>query len=145
LLNRWVVPLDRHVDYLTLAGGKKIEMPFEMFVVFATNIDPGRLVDEAFLRRIQTKIKVDCIQPEQFHKIFANVCQEMKVLYDPAVVDYAINVITTKMRQPLRACYPRDLVNQICWEARYVGREATLTKATVAQACHNYFVVTEAA
>lgn len=145
LLNRWVVPLDRHVDYLTLAGGKKIEMPFEMFVVFATNIDPGRLVDEAFLRRIQTKIKVDCIQAEQFHQIFANVCKEMKVMYDAAVVDYAIRAITKEAHQPLRACYPRDLVNQICWEARYTGREPVLTNETVAQACHNYFVVTEAA
>jgi predicted ATPase with chaperone activity len=145
LLNRWVVPLDRHVDYLTLAGGKKIEMPFDMFVVFATNMDPARLVDEAFLRRIQTKIKVDVIRREQFHKIFFNVCKEMKVLYDAAVADFVADYITQEAKQPLRACYPRDVVNQVCWAARYEGREPSLTKESVLQACHNYFINEEAA
>ncbi|MBP1753570.1 MAG: ATPase, partial [Geobacteraceae bacterium] len=74
LLNRWVVPLDRRIDFLTLAGGKKIEIPFDMLVVFATNLDPARLVDEAFLRRIQTKIKVDFMKPDQFREVFMRLC-----------------------------------------------------------------------
>ena len=76
LLNRWVVPLDRRIDFLTLAGGKKVEIPFELFVVFATNLDPSPLADAAFLRRIQTKIKVGTVSEQQFHEIFRRVCSD---------------------------------------------------------------------
>jgi predicted ATPase with chaperone activity len=140
LLNRWVVPLDRHVDFLTLAGGKKIDIPFDMFVVFATNMDISKLVDEAFLRRIQTKIKVEYMTREQFHHIFMNECREMKLEYDPRVVDYVIELVSERSRQPLRACYPRDILHQIVWASKYHGTEARLTRGAVEQACHNYFV-----
>lgn len=140
LLNRWVVPLDRHVDFLTLVGGKKIDMPFDMFVVFSTNMDITKLVDEAFLRRIQTKIKVEYMRPEQFHQIFANVCTEMKLEYDPGVVDHVIQVIKGQMKQPLRACYPRDIAGQIIWAAKYEGSTPKLTNEAVDRACHNYFL-----
>lgn len=140
LLNRWVVPLDRHIDFLTLAGGKKVEIPFDLFVVFATNLDPGKLVDEAFLRRIQTKIKVTFVPPEQFHKIFQNVCKEYNLEYSPEVVDHAISIIKKEMGQPLRACYPRDLVQQIVWASKYVSREPVFTEDSVDWACHNYFL-----
>ena len=75
LLNRWVVPLDRRIDFITLAGGRKIEIPFDLLVVFATNLDPAKLVDEAFLRRIQTKIKIDFMTPDQFREIFRRLCE----------------------------------------------------------------------
>ena len=73
LLNRWVVPLDRGIDFLTMAGGRKIEIPFEMLVVFSTNLNPADLVDAAFLRRMQTKIRVDTATDEQFRLIFRRV------------------------------------------------------------------------
>ena len=79
LLNRWIVPLDRRIDFLTLAGGKKIEIPFEMLVVFASNMDPAELVDPAFLRRIQTKIKIGAVSDEQFCEIFRRVAAERGV------------------------------------------------------------------
>lgn len=140
LLNRWVVPLDRQIDFLTLAGGKKVEIPFDLFVVFATNLDPGKLVDEAFLRRIQTKIKVSFVPPEQFHQIFENVCKEYNLEYSPEVVDHAISIIKNEMAQPLRACYPRDLVQQIVWASKYVSREPLLSYESVDWACRNYFL-----
>jgi predicted ATPase with chaperone activity len=143
LLNRWVVPLDRHIDFLTLAGGKKLEIPFDLFVVFATNLNVGKLVDDAFLRRIQTKIKVDYVAPEQFHKIFQNVCTDFKVPYDGQVVDHAIKLITDRMRQSLRPCYPRDLVQQIVWMAKYLSTQPVLDDASLLQACENYFVEPE--
>lgn len=143
LLNRWVVPLDRQVDFLSLVGGKKVEIPFDMFVVFATNLDPAKLVDPAFLRRIQTKIRLDCVGREHFHAIFSNVCREMKLLYDPAVCDYAIESIR-RLGEPLRACHPRDLVNQVCWAAKYESREPSLNVDTIAQACANYFLAPDA-
>jgi predicted ATPase with chaperone activity len=139
LLNRWVVPLDRGIDFLSLAGGKKIEIPFELFVVFATNLDPATLVDAAFLRRIQTKIKVDAVSEPQFHQIFRGVCSEARLRYEPAVVDALIELIQKKLKEPLRACYPRDIVNQIRWAARYQQREPFLDQEAVLTAVEAYF------
>ena len=140
LLNRWVVPLDRGIDFLTLAGGKKIEIPFDLFVVFATNIDPAKLVDEAFLRRIQTKIKVDFVAAEQFREIFRRVCLQFSLTYDMAAVDEVIRMIRQVYHEPLRACYPHDLIQQILSEARYLQQEPRLDHDTVTQACRNYFL-----
>jgi predicted ATPase with chaperone activity len=140
LLNRWVVPLDRGIDFLTLAGGKKIEIPFDLFVVFATNLDPAKLVDEAFLRRIQTKIKVDFVTPEQFREIFRRVCLQFSLKYDAGMVDDLIQMIEKEYKEPLRACYPGDIVQQILSEARYLQEEPRLDREAVVQACHNYFL-----
>jgi hypothetical protein len=140
LLNRWVVPLDRRIDFLTLAGGKKIEIPFDPFVVFATNLDPAKLVDEAFLRRIQTKIKVDYASPQQFREIFRRVCQKFELDYDVAVVDDLIGMIGAEYKEPLRACHPRDIVNQVLWGARYLQKTPRLDRETLSQACRNYFL-----
>src|SRR5215471_19042048 len=123
LLNRWVVPLDRRIDFLTLAGGKKIEIPFELFVIFATNMNLAEMVDVAFLRRIQTKIKVDAASEEQFQEIFSRVCRDAGVQYDEGLVNELVNWLQTKLKEPLRPCYPRDLVNHICWAARYEERK----------------------
>ena len=140
LLNRWVVPLDRRIDFLTLAGGRKLEVPFDVIVVFATNLNPATLADEAFLRRIQTKIKVDNIGREQFHEITRRICENVGLAYDHAVVDHLADVIATELRQPLRACYPRDIVQQVVWGARYHRQVAALTREAVEQACRSYFL-----
>lgn len=140
LLNRWVVPLDRQIDFLTLLGGKKIEVPFDLFAVFATNLDPGKLVDEAFLRRIHTKIHVGFVTREQFHNIFNNVCKEFDLTYSEPVVDYAISIVQKEMKQPLRACYPRDIVQQIVWAAKFEGTKPVLDRESVLRGCHGYFL-----
>jgi predicted ATPase with chaperone activity len=141
LLNRWVVPLDRGIDFLSLAGGKKVEIPFELFVVFATNLDPATLVDAAFLRRIQTKIKVDAVSHQQFHQIFRAVCSEAQLQYEADIVDALIDRIQSQLKEPLRACYPRDIVNQIRWSARYEQREPRLDQAAVQTAVEAYFAI----
>jgi len=140
LLNRWVVPLDRRIDFLTLAGGKKVEIPFELFVVFATNLEPSALADAAFLRRIQTKIKVDAVSQQQFHEIFRRVCDDFGLQYEPGIIDELIEVIRTKFREPLRACHPRDIVNQIRWAARYQERPPCLDRDALLAAVDSYFV-----
>jgi predicted ATPase with chaperone activity len=140
LLNRWVVPLDRRIDFLTLAGGKKIEIPFDIFVVFATNLDPAKLVDEAFLRRIQTKIKVDFVAPEQFREIFRRVALKYKLPYDAALADELIRMIGQEYQEPLRACYPRDVIQQVVWRARYLQKDPLLNRESLAQACGSYFL-----
>jgi len=140
LLNRWVVPLDRRIDFLSLVGGKSIQIPFELFVVFATNLNPTELADAAFLRRIQTKIKVDAVSKQQFQEIFRRVCRDSGLNCDAAIIDESIDIIQNKLKEPLRACHPRDIVNQIRWEASYEQREPRLDRAALLAAVDAYFV-----
>jgi predicted ATPase with chaperone activity len=140
LLNRWVVPLDRGIDFLTLAGGKKIEIPFEMLVVFASNIDPAELVDAAFLRRIQTKIKIGTVSDEHFCEIFRRVARDKGVQSDPGICEELIDFIRTTLKQELRSCYPRDIVNQVCWAARYEDKKPYIDRAALMLAVETYFL-----
>jgi len=140
LLNRWIVPLDRRTDFLTLAGGKKIEIPFELVVVFATNIHPEELADEAFLRRLQTKIRIGTVTEEQFHEIFRRVCSGVGLQYDPEMVSQLIDLIRTRLKQPLRACYPRDIINQVCWAAKYEGKPPKFEAGCLMRAVEGYFL-----
>jgi predicted ATPase with chaperone activity len=140
LLNRWVVPLDRRIDFLALAGGKKIEIPFEMLVVFASNMDPAELVDACFLRRIQTKIKIGTVSDAQFCEIFRRVADENQVAFDPGIPKDLIDFIRGTLKQELRQCYPRDIVNQVLWAARYEGKQAYVDYAAMTQAVEAYFL-----
>jgi predicted ATPase with chaperone activity len=140
LLNRWVVPLDRKIDFLTLAGGRKIEMPFEMLVVFASNLDPAQLLDAAFLRRIQTKIFIGEVSDEEFCEIFRRVAADRKVECDETVAHTLIDFVHGTLKQELRSCYPRDIINQICWAAKYEGKEPQINHRTVMRAIESYFL-----
>jgi predicted ATPase with chaperone activity len=140
LLNRWVVPLDRRIDFLALAGGKKIEVPFEMLVVFASNMDPAELVDACFLRRIQTKILIGTVSDDMFIEIFRRVAEENHVEYDAEVPKDIIAFIRGALKQELRQCYPRDIVNQVLWAARYENKKPYMDHAAIAQAVEAYFL-----
>jgi predicted ATPase with chaperone activity len=140
LLNRWVVPLDRRIDFLTLAGGKKIEVPFEMLIVFASNMDPAELVDPAFLRRIQTKIKIGEVSDDNFNEIFCRVAAQNQVPFDIGIPNDLIDFIHVSLKQELRSCYPRDIVNQVCWAAQYEGRKPYLDRTALKQAVEAYFL-----
>ncbi len=139
LLNRWIVPLDRRIDFLTLAGGKTIEVPFEMLVVFSSNIEPEDLVDESFLRRIQTKIRLGAVSDEQFREIFRRVAAEKQVPFDPEIPADLIDFIQHTLGQELRSCYPRDIVNQVCWSARYEDKKPYLDISALLRAVDAYF------
>ena len=140
LLNRWVVPLDRRIDFLTLAGGRKIEIPFEMLVVFASNLDPNELMDAAFMRRIQTKIHIGATKEEEFCEIFARVAADRGIECDDSIPMDLIQFIKGTLKQELRSCFPRDIVNQICWAAKYEGKPPQLTHRTVMRAVESYFL-----
>ncbi len=139
LINRWIVPLDRRIDFLTLSGGKKIEIPFEAMIVFASNKEPKDLVDPAFLRRIQTKIRVGSATPEQFAEIFRRVAGEKQVEYDPDIPHLLARYLQDTMKQELRPCYPRDIINQVCWSARYEGKKPYIDRAALLRAIEAYF------
>jgi predicted ATPase with chaperone activity len=142
LLNRWMTPLDRRVDFLTLPGGRKFEVPFDVFVVFSTNLDPRELADEAFLRRIPNKLHVDYASPEDFMEVFRRECQVRVLLCEKGLPEFLVECITQEMKQTLSHCHARDLINQVFWAARYEGVEARLTRASLRRACRAHFLST---
>lgn len=139
-LNRWVVPLDRRIDFLTLSGGQTIEIPFEVMVVFSTNRNPSEILEDAFLRRVQTKIKIDAVSDEQFCEIFRRVAGAQGVPCDDAVLKQLALYIRETIQEPLRPCYPRDIMNQITWAARFEGRPPTLDYESIMRAVEAYFI-----
>lgn len=139
LLNRWIVPLDRRIDFMTMEGGKKIEMPFEMLVVFASNLAPGDLVDPAFIRRIKTKIRIGSVTEAQFIEIFVRVAKQNNVPFDESIPQDLINFIQGGLRQELRSCYPRDIVEQVMWAARYDNKEPHIDRGALIRAIRAYF------
>jgi predicted ATPase with chaperone activity len=140
LLNRWTIPLDRRVDFLTLLGGKKLEIPFDAFVVFSTNLDPAKLADDAFLRRIQNKIKIDNLDRDEFRHVFERLSKRLDLKFEPNLVDFLEDLVTTEWKQPLRPCLPRDLVNHVLWTAQFEGEAPRLDQETLAEACRAYFL-----
>jgi len=140
LLNRWIVPLEKRVDFLTLHTGRKIEVPFDVLIVFSTNLAPRDLVDEAFLRRIRHKIEIGNPSWDGYREIFRRVCQTRNVPYDDRGLAYLIQEHYLKLNQAKRACHPRDLVDQLIDIARYLNVPASLSKDLIDRACKAYFV-----
>jgi predicted ATPase with chaperone activity len=140
LLNRWIVPLEKRVDFLNLVTGKKLEMPFEQLIVFSTNLDPKDLVDEAFLRRIKFKINVVDPTEDQFRAIFRMMCERRGIEYNEAAFRYMLDTYYHPVNRPLRMCQPRDILDQIVAIAKYKMVPATLNQALIDRACQTYFV-----
>jgi len=140
LLNRWIVPLESRVDYLTLHNGKKFQVPFDVLTVFATNLDPRSLADEAFLRRIPYKIPVDDPSLEQYTQIFELNCRNRNLRFHQVMVEYLIRKHYTPINRPLRACQPRDLIDQVIALCRYRGLQPAITQELLDAACASYFV-----
>jgi hypothetical protein len=139
LLNRWIVPLETRVDFLSLHTGKKIEIPFEQLVVFSTNLNPLDLVDDAFLRRIRHKIKVGNPTIEEFHQVFQMMCNARAVEYTQ---DGFIHLIQEWYRKPGRALknsHPRDVLDQLLDIARYKRLSPVATPEMIDRACAAYF------
>jgi predicted ATPase with chaperone activity len=140
LLNRWIVPLESRVDFLTLQSGQKFELPFMTMIVFATNVRPAELVDEAFLRRIQYKIFAESPTVQDFKTIFANCCRDLGATAEGGLVEHVLAEYYRPRHIPLRGCHPRDLIKQALSLASYLGRPAHLTPDLLEAACNSYFV-----
>ncbi len=139
LLNRWVHPLESRVDYLVLQSGQKVEVPFLTLPVFATNIRPAELVDEAFLRRIQYKIRAKNPTAEEFARIFEKACLERGIDYDVAHVRHLLQVYDRR-QIAFRGCHPRDLISQALALGQYLGEPKRLTIPLIDAAVATYFV-----
>jgi hypothetical protein len=140
LINRWIVPLERRTDFLSLHTGMKFDIPFDQLVIFSTNIEPRKLVDEAFLRRIRYKIKIDHPSLEEYEHIFRSVCESNGVAFNDKVFDHLIDHYYRRLDISLNACHPRDIIDQIIDVARYRGEPPQLTREGIAAAWGSYFV-----
>lgn len=140
LLNRWIVPLEKGVDFLTLNNGRKIEIPFHVLIVFSTNLDPKDLVDEAFLRRIRYKIEIGNPSFDEFREVFKIMCRVLRVPYDEQGLAYLLNEWYIRQERDLRFVHPRDLLSQLIDIATYLNKPPTLTKELIDRACESYFV-----
>jgi hypothetical protein len=140
LLNRWIIPLENKQDYLTLHTGQKFVIPFDQFLIFATNLEPRTLMDEAFLRRIRSKVKVDHVEREQFLEIFRLVCHSHQIEFSEPMVRYLVTQYYGDDQRAMNACHPRDLVEQILDYCSFNERPPVLSKEHLDHACQVYFV-----
>lgn len=140
LLNRWIVPLEKKIDFLTLHTGVKFKVPFDSLLIFATNLEPRDLVDEAFLRRIQYKVEVGSPDREALTEIFRRVCDAHGVPFLQSAVEFMYEEYYDRGIEP-RGCHPRDIIEHVEDIARYEGREPRPEGHVLARACETYFLI----
>ena len=140
LLNRWIVPLESRVDFLTLHTGRKFEIPFNVLIVFATNLKPESLADEAFLRRIPYKILAKNPTMDEYCKIFELNCRRRGLSFDPVMVEYLHRKYYQPRKLQMRACHPRDLIEQVVDMCRYHGKPPGISRELLDAACGSYFL-----
>ena len=141
LLNRWIIPLEKRYDFLNMASGKKIQVPFDQLVVFSTNLEPKDLVDDAFLRRIPYKIEAEDPPEQDFRKLFEIMCKVLKMPYNADSVDYLIETHFKPTNRPMRMCQPRDLLLQVRNYCLYNDLPIELKKEYFDFACDIYFSI----
>jgi predicted ATPase with chaperone activity len=141
LLNRWIVPLENRIDYLTLSTGKKIQVPFEQLIIFSTNLEPADLVDDAFLRRIPYKIEISDPCIEEFHYLFQLYCTKFDCEFRPDVVNYLIQTHYITAGRRMRRCHPRDLLSQIRNFCVYNDLPMEIRKEYFDRVVKSYFTV----
>jgi hypothetical protein len=138
LMNRWIVPMDRRRDYLALHNGGSFEIPFDVKLVFSTNLTPEAVADEAFLRRLGYKIHVGPVSESEYQQIFQQVCVEFGVTFNAETFEFLLGM-HRRMGRPTFACYPRDLIAQVRDYAVYREWPVDLTPQLIDWAWHCYF------
>lgn len=141
LLNRWIVPLEKRYDFLQMANGKKIQVPFDQLIIFSTNLEPKDLVDDAFLRRIPYKIEVLDPSEEEFRQLFHLMSGKLGIRFDQAALDYLVEAHYRAVNRPFRCCQPRDLLLQIVNYCRYMGLAPEMSREYFDYAVENYFAI----
>jgi len=140
LLNRWIVPLENRIDYMSMHTGRKFEVPFDVLVIFSTNLPPKDLVDEAFLRRLRHKIEIPDPTYDEYREIFKRVAAQKGVVYNDQGLAYLLQEHYIKKNRKLRASHPRDLCDQILDISHYLGMEPEMTRDLIDRAAASYFV-----
>jgi predicted ATPase with chaperone activity len=141
LLNRWIVPLESGFDFLRLRTGQTLQVPFRQLIVFSTNLDPDQLVDDAFLRRIQMKVKIDSPDERMFFQIFATMAQSLNVPLEKEGFMYLLQKWYREPGRDFQSVHPRDILKIIVAVAEYEGIQPRLIPQLIDEACYSYFVV----
>jgi len=140
IFNRWIVPLEEKHDYLTLSSGRHFEVPFDLVMVFSSNINPLELADEAFLRRIGYKIHFGYISKAEYQEIWEQECIKRDIPFDDSVLSYVFDALYSGMKTPLLPCHPRDLLGIADDTNRYLGHGKDVDEERISSAWGNYFV-----
>jgi predicted ATPase with chaperone activity len=140
LLNRWIVPMEERVDHLSLHTGDTVEVPFDVLLIFSTNLRPSQLGDEAFFRRIRHKIEVPDPSRDQFLEILARVCQQREIPIDSQAALYLVENYYDRAERGFKGCHPRDIVDLVADICAYHGEQPAFTLRHLDSACHSYFV-----
>ena len=142
VFNRWIVPLEEKKDYLTLGAGRHFSVPFDVVLIFSTNLHPTDIADEAFLRRIGYKIEFPTLTPNEYRQIWNDFCEQSEIDVEEGVFEYAVNGLHKVDEVPLLPCHPRDLLSIAADWSAYEGHARTITREAMAWAWKNYFVLT---
>jgi predicted ATPase with chaperone activity len=140
LLNRWIVPLETQIDFFRLQTGQTFQMPFKQMIVFATNLNPEELVDDAFLRRIQMKVEVTRPDEKLFYRLFATMCQQYKISFDKESFVYLLQEWYHNTGRKFQAVHPRDILKGVAALCEYERIPNQLNPELIDEACRNYFV-----
>ncbi len=143
LFNRWIVPMEEKRDFLNLGGGQQCVLPFDMVLVFATNLNPLELADEAFLRRIGYKLRFNYLKPQKYERIWRQEGERLGIAFDPQLLRYVLRELYEAEGMPLVPCHPRDLLGMALDRQRYTERSGPLTPDDLQWAWRNYFVQLE--
>lgn len=138
LLNRWITPLEYKIDYLTLQTGQKIQVPFLQMLILATNLDPSKVMDPAFLRRMGYRLYLGYPAAEQYRTIAERYARRIGIELSPVLISHLLERYSGEGRL-LRACEPRDLIDRVRDYCRYLKRPLELSKETLDQAWLGYF------
>jgi hypothetical protein len=138
LLNRWIMPLERRIDFLTLHNGKKIEVPFEQLVIFSTNLDEKEFVDEAFLRRMGYRARLELPTPEAYGEIFRRAVTAKGLSPEDSVINHLLSKYD-RANRPMKCCEPRDLLNRVSDLCMLQGQPLRLSESLIDIAWENYF------
>jgi len=139
LLNRWIVPLEKRYDFLTLPSGRKFSVPFDQFIVFSTNLEPNDLVDEAFLRRIPYKIEVENPTIDQFRALFRSTCEKLELAFHAPALDRLLEKHYKQTNRQPRFCHPRDLLQQVAIYCRLLNVPRVASMEALDAAARSYF------
>lgn len=142
LLNRWIVPLDRQVDYLGLHTGTTFEVPFDVTVIFASNLTPAELIDPAFARRLGYKIEIAALSEQGYRTVIAQACERVGIEADAAAIDHMIYWLHPSYEQDYLPCVPYDVISKVRDRALYLGQTPRLTPELIEWAWKTYFGAT---
>ncbi|AIO70932.1 ATPase [Burkholderia oklahomensis] len=139
LLNRWLLPLDRNVDQLTFHSGVRLEMPFDVWPVFSSNLTPAQFSDDAFLRRLGSKLHVGPLPVDRYRTVYDASCAALALTSDASTFDYLLQRLHAPARMPFLACYPGDLLRLVAASVRYRGDTPTVTPQALHEAWRSFF------